>query len=74
MFNEQNQIHNFMSSSGSGTVIYYGSGSDSDFLTSNSSGSGSTHWFTVQENPYLIRSIRPTLYLRNFLQMGNKNT
>jgi hypothetical protein len=38
MVNEGNQIHNFISSSGSGTVIEYGSGSD--FLTS--SGSGST--------------------------------
>jgi hypothetical protein len=38
--NEGNQIHNFISSSGSGTVIYYGSGSD--FLTSYGSGSGST--------------------------------
>ncbi len=28
MFNEGNQIHNFMTSSGSGTVINYGSGSD----------------------------------------------
>jgi hypothetical protein len=44
MFNEGIQIHNFMSSSGSGTVINYGSGSGSDFLTSygSSSGSGST--------------------------------
>jgi hypothetical protein len=41
-FNEGNQIHNFMSSSGSGTVINYGSGSGSDFLTSYRSGSGST--------------------------------
>jgi hypothetical protein len=42
MLNEGNQIHNFISSSGSGTVIIYGSGSD--FLTSygSSSGSGST--------------------------------
>jgi hypothetical protein len=40
MFNEGNQIHNFMSSSGSGTVINYSSGSD--FLTSYGSGSGST--------------------------------
>jgi hypothetical protein len=40
MFIEGNQIHNFMSSSGSGTVINYGSGSD--FLTSYDSGSGST--------------------------------
>ena len=34
------QIHNFISSSGSGTVIKYGSGSD--FLTCYGSGSGST--------------------------------
>ncbi len=42
MFNKGNQIHNFMSSSGSGTVINYGSGSD--FSTSYGSGysSGST--------------------------------
>ncbi len=39
MFNEGNQIHNFMSSSGCGTVMNYGS--DSDFLTSYGSGSGS---------------------------------
>jgi len=39
MFNEGNQIHNFMSSSGSGTLINYGSGSD--FLTSYGSGSTS---------------------------------
>jgi hypothetical protein len=37
--NEGNQIHNFMSSSGSGTVINYGSGSD--FLPSYGSGYGS---------------------------------
>ncbi len=42
MFNKGNQIHNFMSSSGSRTVINYGSGSSSDFLTSYGSGSGST--------------------------------
>jgi hypothetical protein len=43
MLNEGNQIHNFISSSGSGTVINYGSGSD--FLISYAvpvSGSGST--------------------------------
>jgi hypothetical protein len=39
MVNEGNQTHNFMSSSGSGTVINYGSGSD--FLTSYGSGSTS---------------------------------
>jgi hypothetical protein len=38
MLNEGNQIHNFISRSGSGTVINYGFGSE--FLTS--SGSGST--------------------------------
>jgi hypothetical protein len=44
MLNEENQIHSFISSSDSGTVINYGSGSGSDFLTSYgfSSGSGST--------------------------------
>ncbi len=44
MFNEGNQMLNFMYSFGSGTVINYGSGSDSDFLTSygSSYGSGST--------------------------------
>jgi len=47
MFNEGNQIHNFMSCSSSGTVINYGSGSGSNFLTSYGSGSGSTSqkWF-----------------------------
>ncbi len=40
--NEGNLIHNFISCSGSGTLISYGSGSGSDFLTSYGSGSGST--------------------------------
>jgi hypothetical protein len=39
MFNEGNKIHNFISSSGSGTVINHGAGSD--FLTCYGSGSGS---------------------------------
>ncbi len=38
--NEENQIHNFLLSSGSGIVINYGFGSD--FLTSYGSGSGYT--------------------------------
>jgi hypothetical protein len=42
MLNEVNQIHNFISCSGSGTVINYGSGSGSNFLMSCGSGSGST--------------------------------
>ncbi len=41
VLNEDNQIHNFISSSGSRTVISYGSGSGSDFLTSYGSGFGS---------------------------------
>jgi hypothetical protein len=41
MLNEGNQIHNFMSRSGSGTVTNYGSRSGSDFLTSYGSGSTS---------------------------------
>ncbi len=39
MLNEGNQINNFISSSGAGTVINYGSGSSSEFLTSYGSGS-----------------------------------
>ncbi len=39
MLNEGNQRHNFISSSGSGTVINFGSGSD--FSTSYGSGSTS---------------------------------
>jgi hypothetical protein len=42
MLNEGNQIHNFISSSGSGTVINYGSSSGSHFLTSYGSSPGST--------------------------------
>jgi hypothetical protein len=42
ILNEGNQIHNFISGSGSGTVINYGSGSGSDFLTNYGFGSGST--------------------------------
>jgi hypothetical protein len=42
MLNEVNQIHNFISSSGSGIVFNYGSDSGSDFLKSYGSSSGST--------------------------------
>jgi hypothetical protein len=55
MLNEGNQMHNFISSSGSGTVINYGSGSGSDFLTSYGSGSGSTSQkVTVPTVPVLV--------------------
>ena len=50
ILNEGNQIHNFIFSSGYGTVINYGSGSGSDFLTS--SGSGST---TLQKGIYIFK-------------------
>ncbi len=67
---EDNKIHNFVFSSGSGTVINYGFGSD--FLTNYSSGSGSTsqkvtvptvpvpvpdpqHWFHQLEVEGIIR-------------------
>ncbi len=40
MINESNQIHKFIPSSGSGTIINYGSGSD--FLTNYGSDSGSS--------------------------------
>ena len=52
MFIEVNQIHNFMSSSGSGTVINYGSGSGSDFLTTYGSGSGSLEPRTAIEGSF----------------------
>ncbi len=53
MFYEINQIHNFMSSSGSGTVINYGSGSCYDFLISYGSGSTSQK-VTVPTVPVLF--------------------
>jgi hypothetical protein len=52
MLNEGNQIHIFLSSSGSGTVNNYDSGSGSDFLTRYSSGSDFTsHKVTVPTVP-----------------------
>jgi hypothetical protein len=61
MFNEGNQIHNLITSSGSGAVINYGSGSD--FLTSYGSGSTSQkvmvppvpvpvpqHWLQIRDS------------------------
>jgi hypothetical protein len=61
MLNKENQIHNFISSSGSGTEINYGS----DFLTSYGSGSTSQkvtvptvpipqHW--IKNRKYLTAS------------------
>jgi hypothetical protein len=63
MLTEGNQMHNFISSSGSGTIINYSSGSGSDFLTSYGYGSCSTsqkvtvpvpvpqRWFFIYQPP-----------------------
>ncbi len=51
MLNEGNQIHNFVSSSGSGSVIYYSS--SFDFLTSYGSGSTSQK-ITVPTVPVMV--------------------
>jgi hypothetical protein len=62
MLNEGNQMHNFISSSGSRTVINYSSGSGSDFLTSYGSGSGSTSQkVTVPAVPVPQRCYKPIL-------------
>ncbi len=53
MLNEGYQIHNFVSSSGSETVINYGTGSSSDFLPSNGSGSTSQK-VTTPRVPVLV--------------------
>jgi hypothetical protein len=47
MLNEGNQKFFFISSSGSGTVLNYGSGSSSDFLASY--GFGSSSGSTIQK-------------------------
>jgi hypothetical protein len=64
MFNEGNQIHNFMSSSGSGTVINYGFGSGSDFLSSYGSGSTSQN-VTVPTVPVPVPQHWAAVYILN---------
>ncbi len=66
MLNEGNQIHNFISSSGSGTVINYGSGSD--FLTSN--GSGSTSQKVTVPVPQHCIFLLFFIYLQNKYDAG----
>jgi hypothetical protein len=69
MLNEGNQIQNFMSSSGSGSVINYGSGSD--FLTSYSSGSGSkSQKVTVPTVPVPV----PQHWFYDFIEREKKET
>ncbi len=62
MLNEGNQVHNFISSSGSGIVINYVSGSD--FLTSYGSGSASQK-VTVSSVPVPQHWYALTSYKRN---------
>ena len=65
-FKEGNQIHNPISSSGSGTVTNYGSGSD--FLTSCGSGSSSTSQkVTVPTVPVPQRCYFYSLFARESL-------
>ncbi len=75
MFNEGNQIHNLISSSGSGTVINYGSGSGSDFLTSYGSGYGSgstSQKVTVPTVPVPVPQHCPAVYLNTDPDPGAK--
>jgi hypothetical protein len=67
ILNEGNQIHNFISSSGSRTVINYGSGSGSDFLSSYGSGSTSQK-VTVPTVP--VQVLVPQHWLRCILLKG----
>ncbi len=60
MLNEGNQTHNFISSSGSKTVINYGSGTD--FLTSYGSGS------VIQEIPIPV----PQHWCKDLLPAGKE--
>jgi hypothetical protein len=77
MFNEGNQIHNFLSSSGSGTVINYGSGSSSNFSTSygSSSGSGSTTLKNSKKNldSYHFVTLFDFLSLKNDVNIPSKS-
>jgi hypothetical protein len=67
--NEGNQIHNFISSSGSRTIINYGFGSD--FLTNYGSGSGSTSQkVTVPTVPVPVPVPVPVLVPHRFRTIG----
>jgi hypothetical protein len=61
ILNEDNQIHNFISSSGSGTVISSGSGSDFLISYGSGSGSGSTTLHTVRHNFYKCKIVPPVV-------------
>jgi hypothetical protein len=64
-----------MSSSGSGTVINYGSGSGSDFLTSYVSGSGSTSQkVTVPTVPVPVPVPQHCLEIRSGMFIADSGT
>ncbi len=68
IFNEGNKIHSFISSSGSGTVINYGSGSE--FLTCYGSGSISTTLAMIRFAIFIsctVISLGNTITLKNTL-------
>jgi hypothetical protein len=71
ILNEGNRIHNFISSSGSGTVISYGSGSD--FLTSYGSGS-TTLDFTRQHTDFYFATLKHALFLKKLLPKSERPT
>jgi hypothetical protein len=57
MLKEGNQIHNYIYSSGYGTVINYGSGSGSNFSTSYGSG-----YTTLPLSPNSQQRAKPLLF------------
>jgi hypothetical protein len=69
MLNEGNQIYNFISSSGSGTGINYGSGFD--FLTSYGSGSGSTRQKVTVHTVPVPQHWRLDIFKNVFLKFEN---
>ncbi len=70
--NEGNQIHNFISCSGSGTGINYGSGSDC--LTSHGYGSDSTSQkVTVPEPPLLLNLEFMRIWVLTLTQIRIRN-
>jgi hypothetical protein len=83
MFNEGNQIQNIISSSGSGTVINYDSGSD--FSTSYGSGSTSQkvkvptvsvpqHWGQACDDLSVLRIICGYLYILLVTEKSDEST
>jgi hypothetical protein len=70
-FNEGNQIHNIISSSGSGTVINYGSGYGSDSDSGSTSQKVTVPTVPVPQHWSWYRSFAPFL---TYLSNANKNS